>query len=461
MSLLSRRQFLASGSAALAAPFFARSLQAAAPSRVLRHAAVGAGGMGWNDLQAIMSNPFVKLVAIADVDLARIRQAKEAYPEARVYQDWRRMLEVEGNALDSVNVATPDHMHAPISLAAMQLGKHVYCQKPLAHSIHETRVMARVAAERRLVTQMGIQIHSQKGYRQAVAIVRSGAIGKVREVHAWSSKKWGAVGAPPDRRDPLPRDFNWDLWLGGGAERPFVADHYHPRHWRRRLDFGTGTFGDMGCHIFDPVFEALALTAPVSVRSEGPAPDAWNWSTDAVIRYVFPGTAYTEGPTVPVTWYDGAAPKPREILDLVAPDPAAEAAAGSGAAAEARRKAARQLMGEGSIIVGTAGVLHVPHPSVPRLFPREKFADWKLPDAAGSHHWSDWAEACTGGTAKPLAPFDYSGPLTEAVLLGSVAVRFPQKTLRWNSAALRFENEPAADAFVRRTYRAGWELPVV
>lgn len=460
-----RRTFLkTTAAAALAAPFFARNLHAAQPSRVLRHASFGAAGMAWADIQAIMSNPFVKLVAVADVDANRTKLLRETFPECRVYQDWRQLLEKEANNLDSVNVSTPDHMHAPIAYSAMQLGKHVYCQKPLCHSIHETRVLTNFAREKKLVTQMGIQIHSQKAYRQAVALVQSGAIGKVKEVHTWSNKKWGDRGAPPARQDTVPANLDWNLWLGIAADRPYIGDgYYHPGNWRKRLDFGTGTFGDMGCHIFDPVFEALALTAPLSLRSEGPAPDQWNWSINAQIKYIFPGTKFTADKTVAVTWYDGDAKVPREILALVGGDkqPTATDATGGTGAVDGRKRAVRNNYEQGSIIIGTNGVLHVPHVNTPKLYPVEKFADYKLPDIQGTHHWSDWAEACTGGKAKPLAPFDYSGPLTEAVLLGSVAVRFPQTDLKWDSAKVQFTNEKAANQYLRRQYRKGWEIPAL
>ncbi len=450
---LSRRQFATTlGTAAFFAPFITRNLIAQPPSRRLRHASFGASGQAWSDIQAICSNPFVDLVAVADVDLGKVVNVKATFPGVKIYQDWRELLDKEGGGLDSVNVSTPDHMHAPIALSAMQLGKHCYCEKPLAHDLHETRVMTEFARGKKLVTQMGIQIHSQKVYRQAVAIVQSGVIGKIREVHTWSNKKWGATGVPPAATGSAPVELNWDLWLGTAAERAFVGDHYyHPGNWRKRLDFGTGTFGDMGCHIFDPVFESLALTAPISLRSEGPAPDAWNWSTDANIRYVFPGTQYTAGSTVTVTWHDGDSRPPKEIQQLIAiPAPPDQT--------PAARKRADALLEQGSILIGTEGVLHVPHIATPRLFPLEKFHDYKLPEIAGTHHWSDWAEACVGGPGKPSAGFDYAGPLTEAVLLGSVAVRFPHTTLEWNSAKLAFTNEKAANAFVRRSYRKGWEI---
>lgn len=462
-SALSRRQFAKTvGAAALAAPFLTRNLIAQPPSRVLRHASFGSAGMAWNDIQAICSNPFVELVAVAEVDLDRLADVKANFPKAKIYQDWRELLDKEGANLDSVNVSTPDHLHAPIALSAMQLGKHVYCEKPLTHDLHETRVLTEYArGKKNLVTQMGIQIHSQKVYRQAVALVQSGAIGKVKEVHTWSNKKWGDNGPPPARDDAVPESFNWDLWLGGCAPRPFVGGrYYHPGNWRRRLDFGTGTFGDMGCHIFDPVFEALALTAPISLRSEGPAPDEWNWSINARIHYVFPGTKYTADKTVSVWWYDGDERPPAEIRALIElPEGEKQKlAAAAAAASDPKKKIIADRRDEGSIIIGTEGVLSVPHIAAPRLFPFEKFKDHPLPDVRGTHHWSDWAEACVGGPGTPLAPFDYSGPLTEAVLLGSVAVRFPQTKLEWNSARLQFDNERAANAFVRRTYREGWRV---
>jgi predicted dehydrogenase len=465
--LPSRRTFLKTlGAAGLVAPFIARTAPATAPSGVLRHASFGAAGMAWADIQALASNPFLKLVAVAEVDLNRTKALREAFPDVKIYQDWRELLDKEQNNLDSVNVSTPDHMHAPIALSAMQLGKHVYCQKPLAHDIHEVRVLTNYAREKKLITQMGIQIHSYKVYRQAVAIVQSGVIGKVKEVHTWSSKKWGDKGQPPATNDPVPEGFNWDLWLGGCSERPFVGyvgeganrtSYYHPSNWRKRLDFGTGTFGDMGCHIYDPVFNALALTAPISIRSEGPAPDQWNWSINAKIRYVFPGTKYTEGKTVAVTWYDGDERPPAEIRALIKPPPSPEPANGNHKTADVKKKRG-DGDDQGSIVIGTNGVLHIPHVAAPKLYPYEKFKDYPLPEAEQGHHWSLWAEACLNGTKPPSANFDYSGPLSEAVLLGSVAVRFPQTTLQWNSAKLQFDNEKAANQYLRRRYRKGFQV---
>ncbi len=221
----------------------------------------------------------------------------------KVYQDWRELLDKEKH-LDSVNVSTPDHMHAPITMSALRRGLNVYTQKPLTQTIYEARQVAGVAREKKLVTQMGIQLHSSAIHRTIAATIQAGAIGKVKEVHSWSGKHWGDRKPRPDRKDPVPAGLNWDAWLGVAAERPFIADYYHPGEWRKRLDFGTGTFGDMGCHILDPVFMSLALTSPRSVRSEGGAPNADNWGLDSQVDYTFPGTKHTTE-TFILHWYDG------------------------------------------------------------------------------------------------------------------------------------------------------------
>src|SRR5262245_40583258 len=269
----SRRSFLKqSAAASIAAPLFVANLWSKPPSRRVKYASFGADGMAWADIQSLTSQRNVDFVAVAEIDTARLANVRKRFGEkVRVYQDWRVLLDKE-KELDCVNVSTPDHMHAPIAMSAMQRGLHAYVQKPLAHDIYECRRLAEVARERKLVSQMGIQIHSARAYKLAVRLIQDGAIGRVREVHTWSNKKWGDPGRLPERRDPVPASLNWDIWLGVCASRPFIGgNYYHPANWRKRLDFGTGTFGDMGCHIYDPVFGAVALTAPISVRSEGPA----------------------------------------------------------------------------------------------------------------------------------------------------------------------------------------------
>ena len=440
----SRRAFVKSVAASsLALPFFVPRLISAPPSGRVRHASFGAGGMAATDFGEITKHASVDFVAVADVEPARGEALKKKFPDLRVYADWRELLDKEKD-LTSVNVSTPDHMHAPIGMSAMRRGLHVYGQKPLTHDLYETRQLTEFAREKKLVTQMGIQIHSSNVYRQAVLLVQTGAIGKVKEVHTWSSKKWGDTAAKPDRVDPVPAGFNWDAWLGVCAARPFIGQGwYHPGNWRKRLDFGTGTFGDMGCHIYDPVFKALALTAPLSVRSEGPAPNAHSWAVDAVIHYVFPGTPFTEGQTVKVTWYDGDARPPLEVQELVRNH-------------KAPPEKPWKLTDQGSIIIGTQGVLLIPHVDRPKLFPAENFADYKMPATESANHWHQFVDAILGKD-KTSANFDYAGPLTEAVLLGSVASRFPHTTLDWNAKKMTF-NVKDANQFVRRKYRKGWDV---
>ncbi len=431
-----RRQFLGRlGATVLAAPFVTSGWMKSAPSSRVLHASFGANGMALADLTSITRHAAVTLVAVADVDLARTAEVRKAFPQARIYQDWRELLDKE-KELVSVNVSTPDHMHGPIAMSALQLGRHVYCEKPLTHDIYETRRVTEMARRKKLVSQMGIQIHSGTEYRTAVKLIQDLMIGKVKEVHTWSGKKWGDTEPMPQRTDPVPEGMNWDLWVGVCAARPFIGGWYHPGDWRKRLDFGTGTFGDMGCHIYDPVFKALALTAPMSVRSEGPAPNSHSWAINARIEYVFPGTAYTEGKTVKVTWYDGDERPSKEILSVL-----------GGA----------EVPDQGSIFLGTKGVMLLPHIGRPVLLPEKDFEGYERIRVPGDDHWKQFIEAVLGN-GNTLANFDYAGPLTEAVLLGSVATRFPKTTLEWNAAKLRFGNVKEANAFVRRRYRKGWEV---
>lgn len=435
-SLTSRRKFIKSTLvSSLAFPFFVPRLLSAPPSQKVLHASFGAGGMARADLTSIASHPSVELIAVADVEPAKANDLLKKWPDLRIYADWRELLQKE-KELTSVNVSTPDHMHAPIGMSAMRKGLHVYGQKPLTHDLYETRRLTEVARDKKLVTQMGIQIHSSAEYRLAVRLVQDGAIGKIKEVHTWSNKKWGDVASKPERTDPVPAGFNWDMWLGVCEERPFIGNgYYHPANWRKRLDFGTGTFGDMGCHIYDPVFKALAVTAPISIRSEGAAPNEHSWATDAIIHYVFPGTEYTEGKTVKVTWYDGSSRPPAEVASLAGP----------------------KLPEQGSIFLGTKGVMVLPHIARPILLPVEDFKDFKMPQVTGSNHWHQFVDAIQG-KGKAMANFDYAGPLTEAVLLGSVASRFPNETLEWNAKKLQFTNISKANQYVRRKYRKGWEV---
>jgi len=425
------KQWAAAG---LTAPFVMKAHASAPPSETLYHASFGAAGMAEGDIGSLTASPHLKLAAVADVDVRNLNRIKERFPGVKVYQDWRELLDKEKN-LNSVNVSTPDHMHASITMRAMQQGLHVYTQKPLTQTIYEARQLARMAREKSLVTQMGIQIHSHEVHQTIVATIQAGTIGKVKEVHSWSGKHWGDNTPTPVRTDPIPAALNWNFWLGVASQRPYLANYYHPGEWRKRLDFGTGTFGDMGCHILDPVFTSLALTAPKSIRSEGGAPIDGNWGLDSQVGYVFPGTRFTTN-ALSLYWYDGDKRPPEDVKTLIGK---------------------QSLADQGSIYIGTDGVLYAPYIDAPVLLPVEKFKDAKLPNPGGYDHYLQFVEACRGN-GKTGAPFDYSGPLTESVLLGCLATRFPNETLEWDPVNLRVTNLREANAFVRRRYRKGWEV---
>jgi len=434
----SRRRLLQGAAGAtglwLTSPIFARTQS---PGELLNVAAIGVGGMGAGDLGSVASHPQVRIVALCDVDAGRLESAAQRHPEAKTYADWRRLLDELGDDVDAVTVSTPDHMHGPIALAAMALGKHVYCQKPIAHNVAECRAMARIAAEKGLVTQMGTQIHSHSAYRTAVATLRSGVIGKVSEAHLWVSKSWaGPASGRPEGEDPVPETLDWDLWLGVAPERPYKNGHYHPARWRGWRDFGAGTLGDMGCHIFDPVFSALGIGAPASVRSEGPAHGAEAFAPDGDIRYTFPGTEFTTK-TLEMRWTDGSASS--------RPD-----------AARAQLPEGQSLPGSGSFLVGERGVMVIPHWSAPRFYVKGEVMEAEVVAMDSRNHYHEWVDACRG-TGETSTPFSYSAPLTEAVLLGVLAAAQPGQTFDWDASAMRSGNADF-DAQVAREYREGWEV---
>ena len=434
---LHRRDFLShAGRIAVAAPFFVRNLISAPPSQKLRLASFGGGGMAYATLSGIATHENVTLACVAEVDSARLDRVKANYPEAIVYEDWREMLDRERKHVDITCVGTPDHMHAPQAMASMREGLPSYVQKPLAHDIYEVRKLTEVARQKRLVSQMGIQRHSSVEYLLAVKLLQEGTIGKIREVHTWSNKKWGGPEPFPGGSSPVPETLNWDLWLGNAEARPYIDGYYHPGNWRKRLDFGTATFGDMGCHIYDPVFSALQLTGPLSVRSEGPAPSGTNWAINAVIHYRFPGTAMTEGRTVDVTWYDGDERPSAEIQELAG---------------------LSELPDQGSIFLGTKGNMLLPHIGMPQLLPEKDFSSFKMPEVEVPDHYHQFVDAVLGKT-KTSTAFDYSGPLTETVLLGPLATRFPKTTLEWDARRMRVTNVKEANQHLRRRYRKGWEV---
>jgi predicted dehydrogenase len=436
-SRISRRTALKAAAAGIAAPMVFRHHATAAPSETLYHASFAADGMGASDWGSLTASPHVKLVAVAEVDANRIAKVKTRFPDVKIYSDWRELLDKEKN-LNSANISTPDHMHASISLRAMRQGINVYTQKPLTQTIAESRLMAKVAAEMKVVTQMGIQVHADKKHRTCVALIQSGAIGKVKEVHSWSGKTWGDKNPRPDRKDDVPATFDWDKWLGVAAERPFIKGYYHPGEWRKRLDFGTGTFGDMGCHILDPVFSSLALTAPKTVKSSGEEAHADSWGLETAVTFVFPETKYTTD-NVTLYWTNGARRPPESVV---------------------KQLGSHKLEYQGSIYIGTEGVLYSPYDGgrMPILLPEEKYKERKdLPSLPSENHYMQFVDACRG-KGSTGASFAFAGPMTEAILLGCLSTRFPGKALEWDAAKMLITNEGAANQFVSREYRKGWEV---
>ena len=439
---LNRRSFLKSttiAGAAISLPAMQYSRVYGANSR-LGIASIGTGGKGWSDLTGVAASPKVQVIALCNIDSSKphLGQAAEKYPAARQYDDWRKLLD-ESQDIQGVLVSTPDFMHAPISLAAMHLGKHVFCQKPLTHSVYEARQMQTAAAKFNRVTQMCNQIQSHSAYRTTVHMVHTGLIGKVKEVHSWQggSPSWPRHIPRPAGSDPVPASVRWDLWQGVAPERPYKAEMYHPFNWRGWQAYGTGQLGDFGCHILDPVFKSLKLTSPTKLTVEAPTLLPESWTDRATVHYEFPGTEYTLGPSLRVTWYDAAgALPPREKLGDVPADYA--------------------LPGAGSVLVGEKGSLVIPHVAMPTLFPLEKFPASELPVIEGVDHYTQWADACLG-EGKTTSHFDYAGPLTETVLLGTIGIRFPEQELAWDAKALKITNHAKANEWVTKPYRKGWE----
>jgi predicted dehydrogenase len=397
-------------------------------------ACVGVGGKGASDLRDTSVGH--NIVAICDVDEQRLAAAAKDFPKAHTYTDWRKLLEQRD--IDAVTISTPDHMHAPVTVAAMQRGKHVFTQKPLTRTVYESRRMAEIAAAEGLVTQMGIQHHASARMKRIIRAIHDGVIGKVSEVHAWTDRPglfWKQGLPRPTQHDAVPPHLHWNLWLGVAAERPFVHDLYHPFHWRGWWDFGTGALGDMGCHLLDPVVSALELGPPETVRAEGPKPHSESGPLWCVVQYTFPSTPQTTE-TVRLIWYEAGRQPPRELF---------QAPQDWGGSAN------------GLLFVGERGNLFVGFPEEPALFPQGEFANYKWPEIESHNHYREWTSAIADG-GETSCPFSYSGPLTETVLLGNVAFR-TGATIEWDSPSMTATGVPAADRYLREPYRSGWDVP--
>jgi predicted dehydrogenase len=435
-----RRIFL-QGTIALPLAFRARSVLALSANSKLRTAHIGVGGMGGADLASIASHPQVEVAALCDVDSQKLEEAASKHPNAQKFRDYRSMIGNLADTIDAVVVSTPDHTHAPAAMAAIQKGKPVYCQKPLTHEVHEARQLRLAANARKLVTQMGIQVHSAAPYRRAVRMIQAGVVGKVSQVFAWSNKNWGYDGGPLLGSVEAPSTLDWDLWLGTAKVRDFVPSAYHPGNWRKLIDFGTGTLGDMGVHIFDTPYAALELTAPLWVQTTCRKPTNIGHPERNVVKYEFPGTNYTTERLI-WSWFDGDwAPPKTEDLELPSDWGLGDI----------------KLPGQGSLFLGEKGVMLLPHVGEPILLPEGRFKGTQPPSVADGNHYHEWVDACLG-TGATSAGFDYAAPLTEALLLGVVANRYPDQKLLWDSNDLTITNVESANSLIRRPYREGFEV---
>lgn len=412
-----------------------------APSEKMNIAGIGIGGMGAGNLRNMETD---NIVALCDVDKDYAGGTIRRYPDAKFYVDFREMLDKQKD-IDGVMIATPDHTHAVISMAAMRAGKHVYCQKPLTHNVYEARTLAKTAKEAGVATQMGVQGHSGEGIRLICEWIWAGLIGEVREVDAycsltyypWGHASWSSQWSQrPKETPPVPTGLDWDLWIGPAQMRPYHRA-YHPRTWRCWWDFGSGMMGDRGVHTFDPIFWPLKLTAPTSIDATtcGNTPEVHPLS--AIVTYHFP--ARGDLPPVKLTWYEGTRPpRPADLED------------------------GRKLPREGGVLFkGTKGTIMCGvYGNSPRIIPEAEMQaaerpERTIPRVQGSHE-QDWIRACKSGEPAG-ADFSYSGPLAEACCLGNIAQRVDTR-IEWDAENMKVTNLPDANKYVREEYRTGWEL---
>ena len=417
------------------------------PSDKLNIAGIGVRkwGMGSNNLSQCKSE---NIVALCDVDQKQAAPTYKKYPKAKVYKDYRIMLDKQKD-IDAVIVATPDHNHAVITMLAMKMGKHVYCQKPLTHTVYEARMITEAAKKYKVQTQMGNQGRSSDEIRSLKEWIDDGAIGKVREVFAWTDRPVGghawdtfAVKAMSKDKPPIPDGLDWNLWLGPAPYRDYHPD-YHPLSWRAWMDFGTGSMGDMGCHILDPSFYALDLGAPSEIQATSthwiPEISSQTFPSASIVRMKFPKRG--KHPELNLTWSDGRIlpPIPEEFND------------------------GEKFTLSGAMLVGDDGkIVHDSHgASGLRIISKEKMKNYKKPEKTiprvNTSHEGDWIRACKDGNPASSS-FDYGGPLTEMALLGMIAIRLKDQRLKWDSKNLKFTNNEEANRLLHKEYRKGWSL---
>lgn len=433
---LSRRGFLKGGMAAAAFTIIPGGLaRGFAANAKVNLGIIGAGAMGAGNRRELNASGLANIVALCDIDRGTLAAAAKEHPDARLWEDFREMLEKQ-KEIDAVMVSTPDHIHYPASMLAMKLGKHVSTEKPMAHTVWEARQLAKAAREYKVVTQHDHENHASGGLRTLVEWVKTGAIGTVREVHIWSDRPiWPQGIRQRPAKKPVPANLNWDLWLGPA---PYIDYHdgLHPFKWRGWWDYGCGALGDMGCHFWDSAVWALDLGHPDTIEAQqegnteltGP-----NWS---IITYQFPQQG--QRPPVKAVWYDGKKlpPRPDEL------------------------EPGRNLPSNGSLFIGDKGKILVSDAASPRLIPESKMKEFIRPApflTRPRSHKIDWLEGIRGGPAPGSNFTDFGGHLAEVVLLGNVAIRAGNK-IEWDGVNLKAKNAPQADQYIRKEYRKGWEF---
>jgi len=450
-----RRDFLKNSSLVGAAWWVGGTLASGADSKNplerLNFASIGVGGKGSGD--SSHAGMVGNVVALCDIDDIQLEKKSHVFKSARKFNDYREMLDVMADKIDACTVSTPDHSHAPASVMAMKKGKHVYTQKPMAWSVYEARRMREVANEMKVATQMGNQGTADAGFRAGIEVIRSGAIGPVKEVHVWTNRPiWPQGEGRPNRSDPIPEHVHWDLFLGPAPERPYVAGVYHPFKWRGWLDFGTGALGDMACHTANMAVMSLELFDPIAVDVKKTSGIVENESYPkySVLEYDFPEretVLFNKGVKLPackMTWYDGQQYPPKELLQ------------------------GEKRSDSGLLLVGEEGSLYSPNDYGARhvLLSKEKFKNYKKPEPwiprtkgmgdGDARHLAEWAAACRGG-APAMSNFNYAARLTETMILGNLALKAGGR-IEWDAAKQVVTNLPAANKFVKREYRKGYSI---
>lgn len=401
----------------------------------------GIGGMGTSDIEQIAAHPLIEIVGLCDVDRRSLAVMKEKFPGASTYEDYREAIAKMDKGVDAVTVSTPDHHHGPIALLAMNQGKACYCQKPLTRTIAETRAMRKMAAEKQVVTQMGIQRQAGAGRQKSVELLRSGVLGKPVSIHVWTNRPggWWPQGEPrPVGSDPVPEWLNWQNWIGSAPERPYKSDTYAPFKWRGFFDFGTGALGDMACHFCDTPFLGLKMGLPISVLGDAQGISDDEYPLAETVTIEFGGGDYAQK-TLPLSWYDGG----RMPLPSVSPHLPADIDLA-------------KINADGCVLaVGSEATLIIPADGEPQCYPPERAQAIKLPTFKKYNHWHAWVDAIAN-KGKTVANFDLAAEMNETVLLGVIGGRVPGVKLAYDQPGMRFTNSVAANALITPNYRSGW-----